>query len=141
VSRSRAANLTVLGIWVGVALISALSPDMVTGSEHEHLPIAAITAWLWGLFATGYILLLALLTGESDIEESAWRNLVLAVGGVWLLFAALSIFGPVMVTGSDPTRLPIISLIAPPAATAGTLAACLLLATSGHMRGRGTTAT
>jgi hypothetical protein len=34
------------GIWIAVLLISLLAPDMVTGSEQQHLPVAAFATWL-----------------------------------------------------------------------------------------------
>jgi hypothetical protein len=40
------------GIWVAVLLISLLAPDFVSGSEQEHLPIAAFTTWFWGGIGT-----------------------------------------------------------------------------------------
>ena len=43
----------IAGIWVAVAAISLLAPDMVTGSEQQHMPVAAFGTWLWGLIATG----------------------------------------------------------------------------------------
>jgi hypothetical protein len=36
------------GIWIAVVVISVFAPDMVSGSEREHLPIAAFTTWFWG---------------------------------------------------------------------------------------------
>jgi hypothetical protein len=36
------------GIWVAVLLLSLLAPDMVSGSEQDHLPLAAFTTWFWG---------------------------------------------------------------------------------------------
>jgi len=36
------------GIWVAVLLVSILAPDLVSGSEQEHLPVAAFTTWFWG---------------------------------------------------------------------------------------------
>lgn len=36
------------GIWVAVLLLSLLAPDLVSGSEQEHLPVAAFTTWFWG---------------------------------------------------------------------------------------------
>jgi hypothetical protein len=31
----------IAGIWVAVLLISLFAPDLVSGSEQEHLPVAA----------------------------------------------------------------------------------------------------
>jgi hypothetical protein len=36
------------GIWVAVLLLSLLAPDLVSGSEQDHLPVAAFTTWFWG---------------------------------------------------------------------------------------------
>jgi hypothetical protein len=47
---------TVVGvvvIWAAVALISLFAPDMVTGSEQEHLPVAAFATWISGVVGTG----------------------------------------------------------------------------------------
>jgi len=46
----------IAGIWVAVALISIFAPDMVSGSEQEHLRVAAFVTWIWGLVATGAFL-------------------------------------------------------------------------------------
>jgi hypothetical protein len=46
----------VVGLWVAVAAISVFAPDLISGSEQEHVPIAAITTWLWGTIATGFVL-------------------------------------------------------------------------------------
>jgi hypothetical protein len=36
------------GIWVAVLLLSLLAPDLVSGSQQDHLPIAAFTTWFLG---------------------------------------------------------------------------------------------
>jgi hypothetical protein len=36
------------GIWVAVLLISLLAPNLVSGSEQQHLPVAAFATWFWG---------------------------------------------------------------------------------------------
>jgi hypothetical protein len=46
----------IAGIWVAVALITIFAPDMVSGSEQEHLRVAAFVTWIWGLVATGAFL-------------------------------------------------------------------------------------
>jgi len=103
-------------IWLAVLLISLFAPDMVSGSEQEHLPVAAFATWFWGLVASA-----ALLWGMGRLRGSAarrpiWVGLGVAVVGVWAVAAVLSITLPVFVTGSDPTRIPIAAMVAPPAA-------------------------
>ncbi|MGD9958712.1 hypothetical protein [Nocardioides sp.] len=92
---------------VGAATaISILAPDLVTGSAHEHLPLAALTVWPWAAAAVGYVLM----AGRHDYS----RDLVLAVSFVWVLVAILAVGVPTLVTGTDPTHVPLAALIAPP---------------------------
>ena len=37
-----------VAIWVSVLVISILAPDLVSGAQQEHLPLAAFTTWLLG---------------------------------------------------------------------------------------------
>jgi hypothetical protein len=104
-------TMTVVGsIWLAVAAASAFSPDMVTGSAQEHLPIAAAADWLWGALATGFVLIGALRpTGDRTI----WIAETLAVATIWAAVAVASIAGPQLVTGTDPTRIPLAALLSP----------------------------
>jgi len=94
-------------IWVASALTAIATPDMVSGSEHEHLPIAAITVWLWAAVASGY-------AAMTPIANA--RDWLVGVGLVWAAMTAAAVFAPVMETGSDPTQIPIAALVAPPVA-------------------------
>jgi hypothetical protein len=124
-NRNAAVSIACAGIWLNVAAASLLSPDLVSGSEQEHIPLAAITAWLWGLVSTGYVALLAAV--RSDVGEGlSWRSLALAVVSIWSIAAAVSGLGPELVTGADPTRVPLSALIAPPAASLATGFVCLM---------------
>lgn len=110
------AAIGLAAIWVAVLLISLLAPDMVSGSEQQHLPIAAFATWFWGLLATG-----ALLWGMTRLRGTAarrpiWVGLGVATVVIWAIAAVLSITLPVFVTGTDPTRIPIAAMVAPPAA-------------------------
>jgi hypothetical protein len=118
-------------IWASVALVSLFAPDLVSGSEHEHLPLAAITVWIWGVVATGYLVLLAQIRDERNLEAAAWRNAAIAVTVIWLATAVVAIFGPDLVTGSDPTEVPLAALIAPPFAAVGTAMACFMVGALG----------
>jgi hypothetical protein len=106
----------IAAIWVAVTLISLLAPDMVTGSEQQHLPVAVFGAWFWGLAATG-----GLVWGMGRLRGNAarqpfWIGLAAATILVWGVATVLSIVLPVYVTGSDPTRLPIGAMVSPVAA-------------------------
>jgi hypothetical protein len=95
----------VASIWVSSALVAVFAPDMVSGSEHEHLPLAAITVWLWTLTATAYVLMGA--------RRTASVALVGGVVAVWVAVFLVAVAAPRMVTGSDPTEIPIAALMAP----------------------------
>ncbi len=116
-TRALWAVLAVAAIWIGVAAISIFSPDMVSGSEHEHLPIVAIIAWIPGAAATRSVM-------NALVRRSATESVLMGVSVgtaiVWLAAALVSIFGPVMVTGSDPTRLPVVAVLAPIGAAVAT---------------------
>ena len=100
-------------IWIGVLAISLFSPDLVSGSEQEHLPLPAFTAWLWGLIGTfGYLSGMSKLRGTRD-KQPIWVGLTVAVGALWAIATVLAITLPVMETGSDPTQLPLAALVAP----------------------------
>ena len=106
----------IVAIWVAVTLISLFAPDMVSGSEQQHLPVAAFGAWFWGLAATG-----ALVWGMGRLRGNAarqpfWVGLASATIVIWGVATVLSITLPVYVTGSDPTRLPIGAMVSPVAA-------------------------
>lgn len=94
-------------IWVASAVTAIATPDMVSGSQHEHLPLTAITIWLWTIAASGY----AAMTPVADA-----RDWLVAVVLVWTAMAVAAIAAPVMETGSDPTMIPIAALVAPPVA-------------------------
>ncbi len=56
-------------IWMAVILASVFAPDMIHGSAHEHLKIAAITWWFWGAIATGF----AVVPGAVDRAPAGTR--------------------------------------------------------------------
>jgi hypothetical protein len=37
--------VALIGIWLGVLLISLLAPDLVTGSRQQHQPLATFMTW------------------------------------------------------------------------------------------------
>jgi hypothetical protein len=110
-------GIAVGAVWAAVVAISVLAPDMVSGSEQQHMPVAAFGTWLWGIVATYAVLGSWAALRRSPHRRHLHRPLAIGVAGVWGVAAVVSIFGPVMETGSDPTRIPLAALLAPIAAT------------------------
>lgn len=102
---------------VSVTLASIFAPDLVSGSAQEHLPLAALTSWLWGAAAIGYIAFVG--------PGRATPSMALSVAVLWFAVAATSIAVPDFVTGSDPTRIPLAAMIAPVVGTIVTGFLCL----------------
>ena len=106
----------IAGVWVAVIMISVFAPDMVTGSEQEHLPIAAMTSWVWGLVTTGaFLWTMGKLRGNAA-RRPIWIGVAISTLAIWAIATILSITLPVFETGSDPTRLPMGAMITPMAA-------------------------
>ena len=109
-------SIGLASIWLAVLVISIFSPDLVSGSEQERLPIAAMTTWLWGIFATALFLwMMSRLRGKAE-RRPIWIGTTVAVSGIWLVATVLSLALPVFETGTDPTQLPFGALFAPIAA-------------------------
>jgi hypothetical protein len=128
-SRYLFAGLAVASIWIAVAIASIWSPDLITGSEHEHIPIAAFTDWLYAAIATGLVLM-AFGRRTSGAGRSLWVGFTIAIGSIWAVVALASIFAPSMVTGSDPTTVPIAAFAAPVAGMVATAFASVFVAGS-----------
>ena len=116
-TRSAAMTLAGLGIiWVAVVVISLFAPDLISGSEQEHLPIAALTSWVAGVIGTG-----AVVKTMRSARQAGDRFGPLVLGSVaviWVVATLVALLAPDLVTGSDPTRLPIAAIVAPFAAAA-----------------------
>jgi hypothetical protein len=104
------------GIWVAVLLLSLLAPDLVSGSEQQHLPVAAFTTWFWGGAGTlVFLWAMGRLRGHA-VWQPAWIGLSVVTLGIWAVATILGITLPVMETGTDPTRIPFAAIFAPIAA-------------------------
>jgi len=109
-ARIRWTMVALAGIWGSVIVVSAFSPDLVSGSQQEHLPLALYVTWLWGALATRWTV--GAMVRRSN-TPNALAGIALVTVGIWVVVAAASVVGPVMVTGSDPTTLPIAAILAP----------------------------
>jgi hypothetical protein len=93
-------------IWLTVVLSGLLAPDMVTGSEHEHLPIAGLTVWVWATVASWFVAM-----GARRVQDRS--SLVVWSSCVWLVVLVAVLTLPSLVTGTDPTTIPLVVLLAP----------------------------
>jgi hypothetical protein len=104
-------------IWSAVVFAGTFSPDLIHGSEQEHLPLAALTWWFWASLASAFVLVpLAVHRRRDPARGELWFGLVCVTSASWLAAALLSIFTERHLTGSDPTQFPIAAVVAPIAA-------------------------
>lgn len=95
-------------ICVSGVLASIFTPDLVTGVQHQHTPIAAWIGWIFDMAAIAMVAPTAIKGIRGKVTDRApWILLGLGVGAIWLAVMFISIFTPVSVTGTDPTKVPI----------------------------------
>jgi hypothetical protein len=111
-SRFLFAGIAVACIWLAIAAASIWSPDLVSGTEQEHIPLAAIIDWFYAALATGLVLM-AFGRRSPGATRSLWLGFTVAIAGIWFVVAIASIFAPSIETGTDPTTLPIAALASP----------------------------
>lgn len=128
-SRYLFAGIAVASIWGAIAVASIWSPDMITGSQHEHIPIAAFLGWLYAALASGLVLM-AFSRRTPGTSRSLWLGFTIATASIWFVVALASIFAPTMVTGADPTTIPVAAFAAPIAGVVATAFASVFVAGS-----------
>src|SRR5215217_7791792 len=96
------------GLWLAMALSSLFAPDLISDAQ-DHVPIVALTIWIWGAVATGFVLFGAAFPARDRMAR--W-GLPVAVLGIWGAVALVSIYAPSIVAGSDGTIIPIAGAIA-----------------------------
>jgi putative oligomerization/nucleic acid binding protein len=106
-------GLAIVSIWVSVVLAMIFSPDMVSGSQHEHLA-SGWGDWIWGAVATGFVVTTALEGFRAKAtNQAAWLGLGFGVTAIWIGVVLVSVFSPRFVTGTDPTLLPFGAWLSP----------------------------
>jgi hypothetical protein len=106
------AGIAVACIWAAAVAASIWSPDLITGSEQEHIAIAALFDWFHASIATGLVLM-AFSRRTHGASRSLWLGFLIAIASIWAAVALVSVFAPAMVTGTDPTTISIAALVAP----------------------------
>jgi hypothetical protein len=108
-----ASGVAIGGIWLMIVLAGIVAPDLVSGSQHERLSVASFN-WIWGLVATALVVVAVQLGMRRAVATpTPWWALAVGVVGIWFGVVVVSAFGPVMVTGSDPTIVPYGAMGAP----------------------------
>ena len=102
------------GVAIGSIIVSGVfgsifSPDFVstsgtsTGTTLQHTPVAAFSGWIWDAIALAMVLPAAMRGVRAKVTERApWTVLGLGASGIWLAVMFVSIFAPVMVSGTAP---------------------------------------
>ena len=103
-------SVAIGAIWLSVVLLSMFSPDLVSGTMQDHFPIAMVVGLLAGLAATRSVVKAAT---RGIGSPKLWAIYDLIVGIIWLAVALVSIYVPVIVSGTDPTQVPIGAVVAP----------------------------
>jgi hypothetical protein len=103
-------GLALVEIWLAVVFTGIFAPDLVTGTTQDHFPVALVVALLAGLAATRSVVR-AFTDGLGGTGR--WAFYAVMVGIVWLAVALVCIYAPVMITGTDPTQVPIAAIVAP----------------------------
>jgi uncharacterized protein YacL len=107
-------------ICVSGVLGSIFTPDLVStsgptvGYIHQHIPLAAYIGWIFDVIAIAMVLPTAMQGIRAKVTDRVpWTILGLGAGGIWLAVMFISIFTPVMVTGSTPwiTEVPLASIL------------------------------
>ncbi|OLS27554.1 MAG: hypothetical protein HeimC3_03330 [Candidatus Heimdallarchaeota archaeon LC_3] len=96
-------------IWISTIIVSLFSPDLISGSQQEHLPLVGWTAWIWALLATAIVIRMV----RERINYQLHYILSVSIIAIWIGVMLVSVFASPFVTGSDPTSLPIASIGAP----------------------------
>ena len=92
------------------------APDLVSGTTQDHVPLAAVLAWIWGVIASRSVASAVIRRRRSPGVGAAARLLAIAVSAIWAIATIVGVFGTEWVTGTDPTTSPISAIIAPIAA-------------------------
>lgn len=100
-------------IWVVVLVVSIFAPDLVSGSQQEHMPLAACSTWIFGAAGTAAVLsTLAMLRGDAS-RQPIWVGYSILVSVVWVVAMILALTLPELETGTDPTLIPFGAIFAP----------------------------
>jgi hypothetical protein len=110
-SRFVPVGVAIVSVWLAVLFATLYAPALIAGSRHETIAVAAMADWLWGGLATAFLLLAAAFSRPEG--SGAWWVVAIVTAAVWVAVGIASVYAPSLVTGSDPTTIPVAGLLAP----------------------------
>ena len=111
--RAISTAISLIAIWVGATVAAIFAPDMITGSNHEHMQLAMFVVWPLAAVATGMVLLAAGVSRRGVESAGPWGVYAVLITLAWVGTAVAGVFVAPMVTGTDPTTIPIAAIVAP----------------------------
>lgn len=111
--RTMSTAISLIAIWVAATFAAIYAPDMITGSNHEHMQLAMFLVWPLAAIATAMVLLAAGVSRRGVESAGAWGVYAVLIALAWVGSAVASVFVSPMVTGTDPTTIPIATIVAP----------------------------
>ena len=124
-TESKWALAAIVSTWASVGLIMAFAPDLVNIADDEHVPLTPYLAVIGGAIATGYVWDSLVRRTRRAGHEAAARTApvtALITAAIWPTIAGISIYAPLVLTGTDATRFPLAAFLA---VTVGTVATCV----------------
>jgi len=112
-NRALATGLTLISIWIAATIAVVFAPDMVTGANHEHFQLAMFLVWPLAAVATGMVMLAAGVSRRNAETAGPWAVYAVLNTLAWFGAAIASVYVTPMVTGTDPTTIPIAAIVAP----------------------------
>jgi hypothetical protein len=129
-SRYLFAGIAVASVWLAIAAASIWSPDLISGTNQERVPLAAILDWFYAALATGLVLM-AFGRRSPGASRSLWLGFTISIAGIWFVVAIASILAPSIETGTDHTTVPIAALASPLAGVIASAFVSVFVARSG----------
>ncbi len=114
-TESKWALVAIVSIWASVGLITAFAPDLVNIADDEHVPLTQYLAVIGGAIATRYLWDSVIRRTRRAGHEAAARAApvtALVTAAIWAAIAGISIYAPLVLTGTDATRFPLAAFLA-----------------------------
>ncbi len=114
---------------MAVLLTSLFSPDLVYGVDEDHVRVAAMVNWFWGLLGTVFVLRSTVFLRPNELgfgQDTAWGWIAPSVTGIWAAATIVALAAPTITVATD-IDIPIGAGVAPVLAATLTWYVCQFL--------------